>query len=269
MRGFTLIELLTVIGIVAILAALLFPVFSAVRERSRMAVCQSNLKQLGAAFHLYLSDWDDYYPLPYTDHLSSTGNDFGLPTWKKRIFFYVKSPGVFDCPSNGFTERISQHPAFTPDSNSAKALAETGAPFAYGMNGNQFIANNIGGELQNDAVSASDLKAPGQVILLGEVQAGPHIQSDVLLFSDWDKTTVEEQELRPPYGSFYFAHYANGKSNWLFCDGHVKPLRVKDTLVPRNIWIDPGFQVYWSDHYQTTFQQQCDRAALQLPPRWR
>src|SRR4051794_23044778 len=61
-RAFTLIELLVVIAIIAILAAILFPVFAQAREKARQATCQSNLKQIGTAFSLYLQDYDETFP---------------------------------------------------------------------------------------------------------------------------------------------------------------------------------------------------------------
>jgi prepilin-type N-terminal cleavage/methylation domain-containing protein/prepilin-type processing-associated H-X9-DG protein len=61
-RGFTLIELLVVIAIIAILAAILFPVFAQAREKARMAACQSNLKQMGSALMMYTQDYDEIYP---------------------------------------------------------------------------------------------------------------------------------------------------------------------------------------------------------------
>src|SRR5712691_1921266 len=61
-RGFTLIELLVVIAILAILAALLFPVFAQVREKARQTTCASNLRQIGTAFAMYVQDYDDRLP---------------------------------------------------------------------------------------------------------------------------------------------------------------------------------------------------------------
>jgi len=61
-RGFTLIELLVVIAIIAILAAILFPVFARVREKARQTDCLSNIRQLGVAFGLYKSDWEGAFP---------------------------------------------------------------------------------------------------------------------------------------------------------------------------------------------------------------
>lgn len=61
-RGFTLIELLTVIGIIAVLAAILFPVFATVRGKARQTTCQSNLRQIGTALQMYAQDYDGLYP---------------------------------------------------------------------------------------------------------------------------------------------------------------------------------------------------------------
>ena len=79
-KGFTLIELLVVIAIIAILAAILFPVFAQAREKARQASCASNFKQLGIAFALYASDYDGTYPMPITQHSYGGPSNFS-PTW--------------------------------------------------------------------------------------------------------------------------------------------------------------------------------------------
>ena len=92
--AFTLIELLVVIAIIAILAAILFPVFARARENARRASCQSNLKQIGLGFQQYAQDYDGWtpgsgvYPRPGVYH-----------SWPTVIYPYIKSEQLFACPS--------------------------------------------------------------------------------------------------------------------------------------------------------------------------
>ena len=100
--GFTLIELLVVIAIIAILAAILFPVFARARENARRASCMSNLKQIGLGIMQYTQDYDEHMPagfltntgIPYPDGIART-----YQSWRVAIFPYVKSVQVFNCPS--------------------------------------------------------------------------------------------------------------------------------------------------------------------------
>jgi prepilin-type N-terminal cleavage/methylation domain-containing protein len=92
-KGFTLIELLVVIAIIAILAAILFPVFAQAREKARQASCLSNAKQIGLAVEQYKQDYDGFY-VPMRD---SETNPYRA--WPTLLYPYVKNEGVFACPS--------------------------------------------------------------------------------------------------------------------------------------------------------------------------
>jgi prepilin-type N-terminal cleavage/methylation domain-containing protein len=88
-KGFTLIELLVVIAIIAILAAILFPVFAKAREKARQASCASNLKQIALAILWYAQDYDE----------RTQGYQGGVGSWHLLIEPYVKNTQVFACPS--------------------------------------------------------------------------------------------------------------------------------------------------------------------------
>src|SRR5688572_12246745 len=88
--GFTLIELLVVIAIIAILAAILFPVFAQAREKARQTVCHSQMKHLGLALTLYQQDYDSR---------TIDCNANGCGRWHGPIEPYVRNLGVFVCPS--------------------------------------------------------------------------------------------------------------------------------------------------------------------------
>jgi prepilin-type N-terminal cleavage/methylation domain-containing protein/prepilin-type processing-associated H-X9-DG protein len=83
--AFTLIELLVVIGVIAIIAALLFPVFASARDKARQATCLSNLRQIGAALHLYIQDYDERMPIACTQGRSTTWTDWAR-TYTKQVF---------------------------------------------------------------------------------------------------------------------------------------------------------------------------------------
>ena len=123
-KGFTLIELLVVIAIIAILAAILFPVFSRAREKARETACLSNLKQLGLANHMYAQDYDEQFVIEDT-----VGNPQLRLT--RGLTPYVKNRQIFYCPSARALESYAQTPPPTypgpPDS-----IIETDANWAAG-----------------------------------------------------------------------------------------------------------------------------------------
>jgi prepilin-type N-terminal cleavage/methylation domain-containing protein/prepilin-type processing-associated H-X9-DG protein len=90
--GFTLIELLVVIAIIAILAAILFPVFAMAREKARATSCLSNCKQIGTSLRMYVDDYDGAYPFSWFDR-PQYGFDVAL-------YPYTKNTQIFACPSN-------------------------------------------------------------------------------------------------------------------------------------------------------------------------
>ena len=119
-HGFTLIELLVVIAIIAILAAILFPVFAQAREKARQTACLNNMKQLGTAFQVYMADYDGRLPggAPWTSG-PNHGDWVGMSRWYQAcdaqhpmrpedgsLFPYVKNLQVYLCPSAYLTHSL-------------------------------------------------------------------------------------------------------------------------------------------------------------------
>lgn len=102
-RGFTLIELLVVIAIIAILAAILFPVFARAREKARQSSCLSNVKQIGLGTLMYAQDYDGFFPV--MNWIVVPGYDSGVSqggyTVLDQIMPYVMNNQIFNCPSTG------------------------------------------------------------------------------------------------------------------------------------------------------------------------
>lgn len=208
-RAFTLIELLVVIAIIAILAAILFPVFARAREAARQTSCRSNLKQIGTALQMYRQDYDELMPClafgngtgPYLTPDNTATAPYLL--WNHVIHSYVKNFGIFNCPSNHYTGTTLPY------------QGQYVTSFGYGLN--PFI----------------DGIADAQV---GRV-------ADVIMGSDSRYFRVQ------PYGSdvpdpaasngdcntapMYPIH--NGTVNTLYFDGHVKSIK------PQSVYANPGW----------------------------
>jgi len=107
--GFTLIELLVVIAIIAILAAILFPVFANAREKARQTSCMSNLKQLGLAIQMYSQDYDERVVLYGTGDPSYTQVFY----WTGLLWPYTKASGIMQCPSASYAAPTDPSGAWT------------------------------------------------------------------------------------------------------------------------------------------------------------
>ncbi|HEX8553059.1 MAG TPA: DUF1559 domain-containing protein [Abditibacteriaceae bacterium] len=211
-RAFTLIELLVVIAIIAILAAILFPVFARARENARRASCQSNLKQVALSLRQYTQDYDERFPGWYTNNDGGTpfgyqmSNAVGPNTdkgWTELIQPYMKSKQILQCPSE------PSPPA--PDTSNGWALT----PTVYGYS-DYFLNANVGGRrvgIANEqptdgGINESQLAASSLTILNG----------DGFAFAS------EHQMSSWPYNSLdpgQFRRHLSG-NNFSFCDGHVK-----------------------------------------------
>jgi prepilin-type N-terminal cleavage/methylation domain-containing protein/prepilin-type processing-associated H-X9-DG protein len=201
--GFTLIELLVVIAIIAILAAILFPVFAQARESARKTSCLSNFKQLGTAVMMYIQDYDGAYPLAWYER-PQYGFDVVL-------FPYIKNYKVFECPSNKVTPRFWV---------GYKNNGLTEIPGSYAMNGDLTARNGTGG--QRAGLTEASVLNPAETILMTEIwdtrgksKAGP----------EHEIFTANKNDVcaRIP------VNIHQGGSNYNFCDGHAKWLRVQQT----------------------------------------
>ena len=197
-RGFTLIELLVVIAIIAILAAILFPVFARAREKARQASCQSNLKQIGLAVQMYAQDYDERLPLgdyPGAAHYDEfTGDPDSLWYWQYNLLQpYIKNIQIFVCPSKQIENRMC-------------GCRQEGAPRAlwgYGLNCTAGD-NPIGRAL-------AEIQAPAETVYAADADC-------VVVRTDQPEWyTLTGHGLCPTT----FSPHNDGK-NHLYCDGHVK-----------------------------------------------
>jgi prepilin-type N-terminal cleavage/methylation domain-containing protein/prepilin-type processing-associated H-X9-DG protein len=138
-KGFTLIELLVVIAIIAILAAILFPVFARARENARRASCQSNMKQIALGYKQYIQDYDELYPRARAVAATDATN----PNWAVQLDPYLKSTQIFACPSD------------------SAAKGGTAGEYTYSYSYNGYLDSKNESQMNNSAVIVLNYEMPG------------------------------------------------------------------------------------------------------------
>jgi prepilin-type N-terminal cleavage/methylation domain-containing protein/prepilin-type processing-associated H-X9-DG protein len=200
-KGFTLIELLVVIAIIAILAAILFPVFAKAREKARQSSCLSNVKQMMLAMLSYAQDNDECLPV---------GGQSAGGYWVNVIAPYMKSTQIIICPSS----------------------AARSAGTNYGWNFYNFGYTDAD-HRRHFSVSLAQIMTPSQCILLGDsdmytISTGVIFNENYLLYA-------------PNYSSTYgLSRRHNEGGNYGYCDGHAKWAKWMD-LRDSRLFMPEGF----------------------------
>ena len=230
-RGFTLIELLVVIAIIAILAAILFPVFARAREKARQTSCLNNVKQMALACQMYSQDYDETVAPCYISGAPSVCN-----TWWEFLDPYIKNQQVFDCPS-GHWPSPPAHPNYPH---------ACGSRIDYGMNSD---CATYGSRTR----TLAQVQYPAETIIMfdGEWTRDP-TSSDHYCSNAWDM----HYSYHP---SRFIPDRHNGGANLAYVDGHAKFHTIQRDpnstyvgpvpycLVPTDVcWRPNGYPVYTS-----------------------
>jgi prepilin-type N-terminal cleavage/methylation domain-containing protein/prepilin-type processing-associated H-X9-DG protein len=253
-RAFTLIELLVVIGIIAILAAILFPVLAEAREQARSASCQSNLKQLNMAAMMYIQDYDEQFMAIYRDHeggyaywwpanaypMPHSHSDYGwytapnqlmgkvpgiTPNWASILMPYTKNTQILACQS--------------AEPGSRPGTATDNAAYVY----SSWIADT--GSFMHPPIVQSAIPQPAQTILFWD----SGLSNSYVLYMGWsgigNANAICKSEAPVTYGtdcprcsSDWMPRHHGGR-NIAYCDGHIKWGQDTQTDVSnhRQLWI--------------------------------
>ena len=255
--GFTLVELLVVIAIIAILAAILFPVFARARENARRSSCQSNLKQIGLGIIQYAQDYDEIMVPAW---LNGTGTGFGWSAtnkspgtignykWMDLIQPYVKSEQIFNCPSA--PRKLGNGQTFLDYSEASG--------FEYGHYAANATYRSAGDSASapfstdNEFINMARIAAPASTVMVMESRGGVGTGGSDCLFS-WSgfpttsmqvpdastdvrtpdkRTWIYTSTVDKPQGAIIERHLQT--TNVLWADGHVKAVKL-DSLIPLKV----------------------------------
>ncbi|MGV3720786.1 MAG: type II secretion system protein [Actinomycetota bacterium] len=246
-RGFTLIELLVVIAIIAILAAILFPVFAQVRESARATSCASNMRQLSLGVFMYAQDYEEVMPMAVNYATSLTAPD---RMWMSTVQPYVKNEKVFLCPS-------AENARFAPDWAGRSHL-----PIGYNAR-TGFDLSGIEGATAPLALAR--LEEASRSVLFAETPSGdvalkyrgytfdpavaggkknamdPRLSTP--LIADYDLvagSSLSPGQLKPVYCRHFRTGKGDGRTTLIFADGHVKSYTANSILGQ-----DKGANLIW------------------------
>ncbi len=209
--AFTLIELLVVIAIIAILAAILFPVFAQAKESAKKTQCLSNTKQTGLAMHLYVNDFDDVTPTILGARGSNPSYEIDFYV---QLMPYVKSINMFLCPDRNQTGADDVDPTTCQD-----GFNQTGKCIGYGYNWG-FTSNSVSG------LTSGRTKTPDWKVDAGKSLS--QITTPASMFAFADTGDSSRYTICTNYIAQYFAYGHNaqlrhgGRLNAAFVDGHAK-----------------------------------------------
>ena len=243
-RGFTLIELLVVIAIIAILAAILFPVFARARENARRASCQSNLKQIGLGALQYSQDYDEQFITAWYGATSDGSDPVTNYKWMDAIQPYVKSTQLFTCPSSPSGMLTGKTGNYVP----AKDLGKAGQPASpndnyygsYAYNSTYWGTNN---DIATDGQRTTNpsgkplaqVAAPATSVWV--LDGAGHFEIA------WEYKTNHETPAGTPLSANRIVERHLDTMNALFCDGHVKSQKLTTLFATNGNGIRKAFTI--------------------------
>jgi len=244
--GFTLIELLVVIAIIAILAAILFPVFAKARDKARQATCMSNLKQVGMALVQYSQDYDESHPGVWFGPVSlqpwsQPSDATTFYKWMDAVYPYVKNEQVFNCPSDGVNKKYVFRNRDGSNGYGSYAMSQayykvgdrfTGPASDY----NQFLAPGV-----PFVMRIAMIQAPASTVWV--VDGGvPGIKQPIWKSYEfwWYDPPEINASFPAPKGSAprYFQNIVERHSdmvNVIYCDGHVKSVKLEQLIQHKTV----------------------------------
>jgi len=221
--AFTLIELLVVIAIIAILAAILFPVFAQAREKARAISCLSNMKQIGLGMAMYSQDYDESMILNTRSYATTSGDWHGQ--WAQEIQAYIKNTLLFSCPS-GTNKDVRT--IYTNAKGTTPNVGGIQVPWQGALGANELIVKAAGCEFLNGDCGGNGYQiTPVKLAELGKPADIPVIADcSYIIWPDIDRVINPNPTGAPWDGGFNavpaFARHSGSGSNIAFADGHAK-----------------------------------------------